>query len=128
VSNINQSQVIEAEERLMQAMLHSDTQLLDELISADLLFTGHVGQLVTKADDLAFHQARILRLSSIEPVERHIQLHPGFAVVSTLMHLVGTYEGAAIDQRMRYTRIWLPTADGKLQLIAGHMSEVQDGG
>src|SRR5689334_5012840 len=91
------AQVIEAEDRLQQAQLHSDVEALDELVSPDLIFTGHLGQLATKEDDLAFHRARVLRLTESEASELHIQLHPGWAVASVLMHLVGTFEGAPID-------------------------------
>jgi hypothetical protein len=122
-----QTQVIEVEERLRQAMLHHDVQALDELIAPELLFTGHLGQLVTKEDDLAFHRAAILNLTVIEPSQQHIQIHPTFAVVSVLMHLVGIYEGTPIDQNMRYTRIWSIAPNGSLQIIAGHMSEIKPG-
>jgi ketosteroid isomerase-like protein len=120
-----QALVLDAEERLRVAQMHNDVDVLDELIAPDLLFTGHLGQMATKADDLAAHRARLLRLTESTPVERQIQLHPTFAVVSVLLHLVGTYDGAAIDQHMRYTRVWAVTADGALRLVAGHMSEVQ---
>lgn len=106
------------------AMLHSDVQVLDELIAPELIFTNHVGQLVSKADDLAFHQARLLRLNALEPSQQHIQTHSGFAIVSVLMHLVGSYEGAPIDQHIRYTRIWLIAPNGTLQIIGGHASEI----
>jgi len=122
-----EDQIWEAEERLRQAMLHNDVRVLDELIAPELLFTGHVGQLASKADDLAAHQARLLRLKEIEPLEQHILIHEGIGVVSVLMHLVGTYDGAPIDQRMRYTRVWATSGDGSVQIIAGHMSEVTGG-
>src|SRR5258706_12255591 len=93
-----EAQIIEAEERFRQAQRHSDVRVLDELIAPELHFTSHLGQVVTKADDLAFHQAHVLRLTALEPSEQHIQIHPGFAVVSVLMHLLGTYEGTPIDQ------------------------------
>lgn len=121
----SQTQILEAEERLRQAMLQNDVSVLDALIAPDLLFTGINGQLASKADDLATHQARLLRLTTIEPVQQTIQLHPGFAVVSALMHLVGTYEGTPIDQQLRYTRVWVLAEDGSVQITAGHMSEVQ---
>ena len=123
----SQAQILAAEERLRQAMLQNDVRVLDELIAPDLLFTGINGQLASKADDLAAHQARLLRLTTIEPVHQDIQLHPGFAVVSALMHLVGTYAGTPIDQHLRYTRVWVLAANGSLQITAGHMSEVQPG-
>ena len=118
-------QILAAEERLRQAMLHNDVPVLDELIAPDLLFTGLNGQLASKADDLAAHQARLLRVTIFEPVEQTIQIHPGFAVVSALMHLVGTYAGTPIDQRLRYTRVWVVAPNGSVQIAAGHMSEVK---
>ncbi|MCC7447321.1 MAG: nuclear transport factor 2 family protein [Anaerolineae bacterium] len=120
-----EAQVIDVEERLRQAMLNNDVAVLDELIAPDLLFTGHLGQLASKADDLAAHRARLLRAERIEPSERHIQLHPNFAVVSVLMHLIGSYAGEPIDQYMRYTRVWAIGANGSLPIVAGHMSEVK---
>ena len=120
-----ETRVIESEERLRQAMMRNDVAVLDELISPDLLFTGHLGQLATKSDDLAAHEARLLRVNTMEPSERRIQLHADFAVVSVLMHLTGSYDGMPIDQRLRYTRVWSESDGGTLQIVAGHMSEVR---
>ena len=120
-------QIIEAEQRLRQAQLHSDVEVLDELIAPDLIFTTHMGQLASKADDLASHRAGVLRLKEAVPSEEHIRFYEGFAVISVLMHMVGTYEGAPIDQRLRYTRVWSLSPNGSIQLVAGHMSEVLPG-
>jgi hypothetical protein len=122
---IDEVQVWDAEARLWQAQIDHDVRVIDALISPELLFTGHVGQMVTKDDDLAFHRAPTLHLTSITPVEKHIRLHDGFAVVSVLLHLVGTFEGVPIDQNMRYTRVWAPNVEGALQVVAGHMSEAK---
>jgi hypothetical protein len=123
----SREQILDAEERLRQAMLDNDVRVLDELIAAELLFTGLNGQLASKADDLAAHQAGLLRATIIEPVEQRIQLHPGFAVVSALMHLAGTYAGTPVDQQLRYTRVWVVSESGAVQICAGHMSEVATG-
>jgi ketosteroid isomerase-like protein len=125
MGNMLETQIIEAEERLREAMMHNDVQVLDDLISPDLLFTGISGQLASKAEDLAAHRARLLRLEAAELLERHIQLHSDFAVVSVLMHMVGTYQGTPIDQHIRYTRVWSISPNGSVQITAGHMSEVQ---
>src|SRR3954453_21451616 len=119
-----EAQILAAEERLRQGQLHNDVAALDDLLAPDLLFTGHLGQLASKADDLAAHRARLLRLTKATVVERHIQLHASFAVVSTLLHLVGSYDGQPIDQQVRYTRVWALTGAGALQVVAGHMSAV----
>ncbi len=124
MNNKLQTQVIEVEERLRQAMLRSDIGVLDELIAPELIFTNHLGQLVSKQDDLAFHRSGTLKLKELNPSERHIQLNSGFAVVSVLMHLLGTYESSPIDFSIRYTRVWLIFPDGTMQIIAGHASAI----
>ena len=119
-----QTQVVEVEERLRQAMLYSDVGVLDELIAPELIFTNHLGQLVSKQDDLAFHQSGIFHLKEFSPSEQHIQLNYGFAVVSVLMHLLGTYEGKPLDLSIRYTRVWAASPNGPMQIVAGHASAV----
>ena len=106
-------------------MLHNDLQALDELIAPELLFTGLNGQLATKEDDLASHRANLLQLMEIEPFQQQVQIYSDFAIVSALMHLVGSYAGEPIDQQIRYTRVWVVRPDGSMQIVAGHMSEVQ---
>lgn len=119
-----QTQIIELEERLRQAMLRSDVGVFDELIAPDLIFTNHLGQLVSKQDDLAFHQSGVLKLKEFTPSEQHIQVHHGFAVVSVLMRLVGIYESKPIDLSIRYTRVWAVTQNGSIQIVAGHASAI----
>ncbi|MFL5735015.1 MAG: nuclear transport factor 2 family protein [Chloroflexia bacterium] len=125
MSTVLRAKVLEAEERLLQAQLHSDVTALNELVSPELHFTSHLGQVFGKEDELAFHRSGVFRLKESMPSEQHIQLHDGFAVVSVLVRLIGTYEGNAIDDRIRYTRVWALSPSGSLQLIAGHASAVQ---
>jgi len=123
-----QAQIIDVEERLRQAMLHSDIRVLDELFADELLFTNQFGQIVSKAEDLAVFQSGIIHLTGLVPSEQHIQLQPGFAVVSVLMRLLGSDDGVPIDESIRYTRVWLISPEGSLQLIAGHASSVLPAG
>ena len=119
-----QSKIVELEERLRQAMLRSEVGVLDELIAPELLFTNHLGQLITKQDDLASHQSGALRLKALTPTEQHIQINNGFVIVSVLIHLLGTYESTPIDFSIRYTRIWAVTSSGSMQIVAGHASAI----
>jgi len=119
-----QTQIVQLEERFRLAQMQSDVAVLDELVSPDLHFTGLGGQIVKKEDDLAFHRAKLLRLTESTVLDQHIQAYPGFAVVSVLLHLVGTFQGEPINQNMRYTRVWRIAPDNSMQVVAGHMSEV----
>ncbi len=124
MTGMQQAQIVEAEERLRQAMLGSDVNVLDELIAPELIFTTHLGQRIGKQDDLAFHRSGALRLKEFAASQQQIQLNNGFAVVSVLMRLRGTYESKPIDLSIRYTRVWSISPSGSMQVVAGHASLV----
>jgi hypothetical protein len=126
MSKHTESQITEIEERLRQAMLKSDVGELDALIAPELIFTSYLGQLVTKEQDLAIHQSGILNFRELIPSEQHIQLNEGFSVVSVKMHILGSYEGAEVDQYYRFTRIWAISTTGSLQIVAGHVGAVEN--
>lgn len=124
MSKHTESQIAELEERLRRAMLKSDVAELDALISPELLFTSHLGQLISKQQDLAMHRAGTLKLTEFTPSDQCIQFNEGFSIVSVEMHLIGSYAGSAINDRIRYTRVWALSSAGSLQIVAGHASAV----
>lgn len=121
-----QTRISDLEEQLKQAMLTSDVAALEALIAPDLLFTNHLGQRITKAQDLAMHRSGILALTALTPTDQQIQLGDRYAIVSVCMHLLGTYDGAAVDQQIRYTRVWAISPAGTWQVVAGHASALLD--
>jgi hypothetical protein len=121
---VTQAQIIELEERLRQAMLHSDVVELDALIAPELLFTNHLGQIISKQEDLDAHRSGKFKFTEITPSDRQIQLNDGFAVVSVLMYILGSYEGTPVEQDIRFTRVWAISTSGSIQIIAGHTSAI----
>ncbi len=124
MSKHSESQIIALEERLRQAMLTSNVAELDALIAPELLFTTHLGQKISKGDDLTIHRSGIFNLTELTPSDQSIQINEGFSVVSVQMHLLGTYAGEVIDEQIRYTRIWAISSTRALQIVAGHASVV----
>ena len=115
--------VIESEENLRQAMLTSDLDRLDALIADDLMFTTQTGAVVGKKADLDDHRSGVLRLTALDPSDRHILIAGESAVVSVQMSVAGTYGGDAFSGTFRYTRVWRQTGGG-VHVVAGHMSAV----
>ena len=118
-------QITVAEERLRLAMLNSDVGALDELISPDLIFTNHLGQRISKQDDLELHRSGVIKFHMIEPSERQVKASAQFAVVSVRMKLSGVYGGSPFAGDFRYTRIWWLSEGDTWQIVAGHLSAVQ---
>lgn len=121
-----ENQVKVSEERLRLAMLSSDIEALDELISSDLMFTNHLGQVLSKQDDLTAHLSGMLRFHTLEPSETQMKISEKIAVVSVRMKLSGVYGGSLFTGDLRYTRMWSFSHSGTLQVVAGHSSAVQD--
>lgn len=119
-------QIAVVEERLRLAMLTSDSGVLDELISPDLIFTNHLGQVFGKRDDLELHQSGVLRFHTLEPSETQVKISAQLAVVSVRMKLSGAYSGSPFAGDLRYTRIWRLSSDDRWQIVAGHSSAVQE--
>ncbi|OKH30967.1 DUF4440 domain-containing protein [Calothrix sp. HK-06] len=120
MDNQIEHQIIEAEEKLRLAMLHSDVKALDELLSSRLIFTNHQGYLVSKEEDLAGHKSGALKLNSLLASEQHILLTGDVAIVSVKMQLSGTYNSTPTNGIFRFTRVWSQSGDGTWQIIAGH--------
>lgn len=116
-----EAQILDAEEQLRMAMLHSDVVALDALLAPELLFTNHLGQLLGKKDDLEAHRSGLLKVNELTPSEQHVQCHDRAAVVSVRMRLSGTYAGNPANGDFRFTRVWT-AATGKTgwHIVAAH--------
>ncbi|OUC14678.1 MAG: DUF4440 domain-containing protein [Alkalinema sp. CACIAM 70d] len=116
-----ESQICALEERLRQAMLASDVAVLDELLASDIIITSHLGERLTKQDDLAAHTSGAFKINELQPSEQQIQVHGEAAIVSVRMQVAGSYNGNPTNGNLRYTRVWAVTATGHWQIVAAHI-------
>lgn len=86
MSNSIEMQIAKSEEQLRLAMLRSDVNSLDKLLAPELIFTNHLGQVLTKKDDLVAHQSGTLKIEVLTPSEEHIQLIGDVAIVHVRVH------------------------------------------
>ncbi len=123
-SNPIEAQIIEAEKRLRLAMLNSDVKVLDELLAPELVFTNHLGQVLSKQDDLAAHQSGKFKIEALTPSDLNIRLIDNVAIVTVKVHLIGSYEENGFDNHLRFTRIWTLSSSNTWQIVAAHSSVV----
>ncbi|WP_419655494.1 hypothetical protein Dvar_45800 [Desulfosarcina variabilis str. Montpellier] len=116
--------IIVIEDQLKTAMIDSDVLVLDQLLSDDLIFTSHLGQIMSKQDDLEAHRSGFVKINSIEQAEQHIQLHDDMAIVSVLSRIQGEFGGEQSETDLRFTRIWQKSKNDSWQVIAAHSSAV----
>ena len=119
-----ESPIINAEERLKYAMLNSDTNALEELLSPDLIFTNHLGQSTRKEDDIAVHKSGSLKITELNTSEQRIRFIGDIAIVSVRVQLNGSYEGVPTNGDLRFTRVWALSPNNQWRVEAGHSSIV----
>ena len=115
--------ILQKENELLAAMLHSDVSTLDQLIADDLLFTDHTGRVLGKQDDLEAHRNGVVGIDSIEPHDQKIQVYGTTAVVSVRMELKGHYMQEPFEGNLRFSRTWVKRNDS-WQIVAGQATAV----
>jgi ketosteroid isomerase-like protein len=121
MTQLVETEIINVEERLRQAMLASDVSILDELLAPEIIITSHLGELLRKEDDLAAHQSGLFHINELTPSERQIRLCGEVAIVSVRMQVMGSYNGSPANGDFRFTRVWAVSASGTLQIVAAHI-------
>lgn len=98
--------VEEAEIRLMAAICTFDMEELHEIIHPELVFTNETGQVFMGIGSLQINNPDVLRIRTIEVMEREIAIFNTVAVVNTIEKRTGEYLGIDFGTEFRVTRIW----------------------
>ncbi len=119
---MNQARVIEYEEMVRSAMLSNNVELLEELLSDELIFVNHLGQWLSKEQDINAHRSKSLDIAGIEVLEQEVKLFQELAVTITKIALNGALAtGESIGGEYSYTRVW-KDVEGKLKVVSCHCS------
>lgn len=122
--NMDERLIINYEERLREAMLNGDVNSLNNLISDNLIFVNHLGQILTKEADIEAHRSGVLNFTSIKILDQKVILLENSAVTVTRTALEGIFGIEPIEGEMCYSRVWQMNGD-KLTIVSGHCSSVQ---
>ncbi len=120
----SEDQIQAFEERLKNAMLVSDVSELDSLLAPDLIFTNHLGQIMTKQDDLNAHQSGEMKIEKIEFSDQQIKIIDSVSIVTVQARILGNFGGVLSEGVLRFTRIWQKASNDSWQVIAAHSSVV----
>jgi ketosteroid isomerase-like protein len=119
----NEEEVIRVENDLLQAMLKSDVNELDRLISDQLTFAAHTGGIFSKKDDLEAHRSGMIKIECITASDRIIKVFEDFAVVFVLLNIKGSFFGELSEGNFRFSRVWMKEGDG-LKIVSGHSTKI----
>lgn len=113
------------ESLLCSAMINSDIALLDKLLASDLVFTNHVGQVISKDDDIDAHRTGLYKIDTLDLSEQRIIPLDEAVVVSVRASINGSFNNQHFVLTLRFTRVWQETAVG-WQVVVGHSSIIAE--
>ena len=116
----NESIIQTLESRLQNAMLNSNVDELNELLADDLIFTNHIGHLMTKQDDLNLHKSGALKIKKIKLKNLNIRLLNEVALVNTEAIIIGILNNKISENKFRFSRIWSKKSNNLWQVIMAH--------
>ncbi|WP_062224385.1 nuclear transport factor 2 family protein [Aureimonas sp. D3] len=117
--------ILACEEKLRTAMIAGDVETLSELIDDDLVFTGPMGNVMTKEEDLEAHRSRVLCIQRLDLFETAFHPLHEIIVVTTKARLEAIYDQNPVSGTFAYTRIWHQDEHG-WRISAGHCSRIGD--
>lgn len=115
---ITKERITELENKLAEAIKSSDLAFLNKVLHDDLLFLTPNGQMITKAMDLASHQAGEMIVEQLVDRIEEINIIDDTAVVGVVYEAKGSMLGNPIEGQFRYIRIWKQFPDG-IKVIGG---------
>ena len=113
-----QEDVVKAEEDLRNAMINSDISVLERLLAPGLIFTNHMGGLMTKEDDLAMHQSGKMKIHAIDVISERITQAGDAAIVNAHVRIDGSFNGERSASEFRFIRVWQPEESGLRLIVA----------
>jgi hypothetical protein len=111
-------QIIECENRLLEALKTGDIKVLNELLHDNLIFNIPTGQTITKGMDIENYRLGILTVSEILTTDQIIKSIGDISTVAVTLDLKGKYADQIIDGKFRYLRVW-KLFDNSWKVIAG---------
>lgn len=116
-----QSDILALEHAWVEAELHHDSTALARLMSDDLILTEPDGNVLDKAEEVAFTADPDAHLESLETQDVRVQVHGDVAVATGAYHERGNFHGKPFEHRGRFTDTWV-RHDRTWQCIAGQFS------
>jgi len=99
-------QIEDLEAQFAKAQLAGDAAAMDKLLSDDYLGINSNGEVSTKTQQLDHIRMRRLVVTSAKTLDSKIKVAGQIAIVTSLVELEGTLDGAVLRGNYRYTRVY----------------------
>ena len=119
------AELLQLEKRFGQAVIKSDVDALDRLVSDDWIVIGPEGKIIPKAAFVAVLKSGALTHSSMDLDETRVRVYGDTAVVTGRATTVGAYQGQGFTTTERSTDVFVRT-DGQWRCVLTQLTTIAE--
>jgi ketosteroid isomerase-like protein len=116
------------EDAWRNAILKSNTAVMDRLLAEDYLAITSSGLVQTKAQTLANLKSGRVHMGSLNVSDRKVRFYGRTAVVTSLAAVQATTSDGDISGNYRYTRVYARDAAGTWKIVSFEASKIREQG
>ena len=116
-------EILEVKRQYDVAQLANDGRWFERMLANDYVFIGSDGAVSSKADFVKDMQSRDLVWKSVAVEDVRVRIYGNTAVVTGRFFGKGLYKGSPLDERQRFTSVWIKR-NGRWLGISEHGSKL----
>jgi ketosteroid isomerase-like protein len=119
-------EIDQLEETWRDAILKSNTTIMDSLLADDYMAITASGMLQTKEQALASLRAGRIRFTTLDISDRKVRFYGTTALVTSLAAVQGTTGEGDVSGSYRYTRVYVKDAQGAWKIVSFEVSKIRE--
>jgi ketosteroid isomerase-like protein len=121
-------EIDQLEEKWREAVLKSNTAVMQNLLADDYLAITASGTLQTKDQALANLRSGQMHLTTLDISDRKVRFYGTTALVTSLAEVQGTTGDGELSGSFRYTRVYVRNAQGAWKIVSFEASRIHEPG
>jgi ketosteroid isomerase-like protein len=121
-------EIDQLEEAWRNAVLTSNTAIMESLLADDYMAITPNGTLQSKEQALTNLRSGATRISALEISDRKVRFYRATALVTSRADVTGTNAAGNFSGSFRYTRVYVRNAQGKWKIVSFEASRIRGPG
>jgi ketosteroid isomerase-like protein len=121
-------EIDQLEETWRDAILKSNSTVMENLLADDYMAITASGMLQTKDQTLASLRAGRMHFTTLDISDRKVRFYGTTALVTSLAAIQGTTTDGEVSGSYRYTRVYVRDAQGAWKIVSFEVSKIREAG
>jgi ketosteroid isomerase-like protein len=121
-------EIDQLEETWRDAILKSNTAVMESLLADDYMAITASGMLQTKDQALASLRAGHVHFTTLDISDRKVRFYGTTALVTSVASVQGTTSEGELSGSYRYTRVYVRDVQGAWKIVSFEVSKIRDPG